>query len=59
MFKTCVTSKAQADWVASINAAADKNGVAQTPTMLINGKAVDIASLTPEALKAMITASQR
>ena len=51
-FKTCVTSKAHADWVSSINAAADKNGVAQTPTMLINGKSVDIANLTPDALKA-------
>jgi protein-disulfide isomerase len=59
-FKTCVTGTAHADWVSSINAAADKNGVAQTPTMLINGKSVDIATLTPDALKAMITnASQR
>jgi protein-disulfide isomerase len=59
-FRTCVTTKAHADWVSSINAAADKNSVVQTPTMLINGKPVDIASLTPEALKAMITsASQR
>jgi protein-disulfide isomerase len=59
-FKTCVTGTAHSDWVSSINAAADKNGVAQTPTMLINGKSVDIATLTPDALKAMITnASQR
>jgi protein-disulfide isomerase len=59
-FKTCVTRKAQADWVSSINATADQNGVTQTPTMLINGKPVDIANLTPDALKAMITsASQR
>ncbi|HEX3206664.1 MAG TPA: thioredoxin domain-containing protein, partial [Propionibacteriaceae bacterium] len=59
-FKTCVTSKAHSDWVSSINATAEKNGVAQTPTMLINGKSVDIANLTPDALKAMITsAAQR
>ena len=59
-FQTCVTSKAHADWVSSINAAAEKNGVAQTPTMLINGKSLDIANLTPDALKAMITnATQR
>lgn len=56
-FKTCVMRRAHADWVSSINAAADTNGVAQTPTMLINGKEVDIASLTPEALKQMITNS--
>jgi protein-disulfide isomerase len=59
-FRTCVTSKAHADWVSSIDAAAEQNGVAQTPTMLINGKSVDIANLTPDALKAMITnATQR
>jgi protein-disulfide isomerase len=59
-FKTCVTRKAHADWVSSINATADENGVTQTPTMLISGQPVDIANLTPDALKAMITsASQR
>jgi protein-disulfide isomerase len=59
-FKACVKRKAHADWVSSINATADKNGVVQTPTMLINGKPVDIANLTPEVLQAMITsASQR
>ena len=42
-----MTSKAHADWVSSINAAAEKNGVAQTPTMLINGKPVDIANSDP------------
>jgi hypothetical protein len=42
-----------------MNAAADQNNVAQTPTMLINGKNVDIASLTPESLKAMITEAAR
>jgi protein-disulfide isomerase len=54
-FKTCVNRRAHADWVTSINAAADTNGVQQTPTMLINGKEVDIATLTPDLLKAMIT----
>jgi protein-disulfide isomerase len=56
-FETCVKRKAHADWVSSINAAADKNGVTQTPTMLINGKSVDIANLTPETLEAMITSA--
>lgn len=59
-FQTCVTGKAHTDWVSAINAAAEKDGVSQTPTMLINGKSVDIANLTPDALRAMITdASQR
>jgi protein-disulfide isomerase len=38
-----------------MNAAADQNGVQQTPTMLINGKNVEIESLTPDSLKAMIS----
>jgi protein-disulfide isomerase len=54
-FQTCVMRRAHADWVTSMNAAADTNGVAQTPTMLINGKEVDIASLTPDALQTMIS----
>jgi protein-disulfide isomerase len=59
-FQTCVTGRADADWVSSIDAVAEREGVAQTPTMLINGKSVDIANLTPDALKAMITnASQK
>jgi protein-disulfide isomerase len=54
-FRTCVNRRAHADWVSSINAAADTNGVTQTPTMLINGKEVDTATLTPDSLQAMIT----
>jgi protein-disulfide isomerase len=56
-FKTCVMRRAHADWVSSINAAADTNGVTQTPTMLINGKEVDVATLTPESLKEMINSA--
>jgi protein-disulfide isomerase len=54
-FQTCVKRRAHADWVTSINAAADEKGVSQTPTMLINGSEVQIESLTPESLKTMIT----
>jgi protein-disulfide isomerase len=55
-----VTSKARADWVSSIAAAAKKNGVTATPTMFINGDLIDIQNLTPEALRTMITtASQK
>ena len=53
-FRTCVSSKQHAGWVESINAAADKNGVNQTPTMFLNGNPVDLEKLTPESLKAMI-----
>lgn len=59
-FQTCVKRRAHDDWVTSVNAAADHNNVTQTPTMLINNKNVDIASLTPDSLHAMIAdASQK
>jgi protein-disulfide isomerase len=58
-FRTCVMRRAHADWVTSINAAADTNGVSQTPTMLINGKEVDIGALTPESLQTMINDAAR
>ena len=41
-------SKAHADWVTSINAAADQNRVAQTPTMLINGQGRCYRVVTPD-----------
>jgi hypothetical protein len=41
--------RAPDDWVTSINAAADTNGVDQIPTMFINGKNVDVATQTPES----------
>jgi protein-disulfide isomerase len=56
-FQTCVTSKAHADWVSSIGAVAERNGVTVTPTMLINGQPVDLTKLTPEALQTMITSA--
>ena len=56
-FQTCVTSKAHADWVSSIGAAAEQNGVSATPSMFINGQPVDITKLTPEALQTMITSA--
>jgi protein-disulfide isomerase len=53
-FRTCVTNRAHADWVASINSVADANHVNQTPTMFLNSRPVDIATLTPGTLQSMI-----
>ncbi len=53
-FTTCVTSKAHADWVESINVAAEQRGVTGTPTLFLDGKAVDVAGLTPTGLETMI-----
>ena len=53
-FATCVTSKAHAGWVESINTAADQRGVTGTPTLFLDDKAVDMTGLTPTGLETMI-----
>lgn len=53
-FSSCVTSRAHAGWVTSINAAADANGVSSTPTLFLDGARLDLATLTPEALQTKI-----
>jgi protein-disulfide isomerase len=53
-FRTCVTSRVHADWVASINGVAETNHVDQTPSMFLNSRLVDLATLTPQALQSMI-----
>lgn len=53
-FSTCVTQRAHAGWVSSINDAASAAGVTGTPTMFLDGTQVDIATLTPDSLTAQI-----
>jgi protein-disulfide isomerase len=53
-FRTCVTTRAHASWVSSINATAESNGVSSTPTVFLNGAQLDLASLTPQTLQTMI-----
>lgn len=53
-FSSCVTTRAKAGWVTSVNAAADAKGVNQTPTMFLNGAPVNVEGLTPAALQTMI-----
>jgi protein-disulfide isomerase len=53
-FTECVTTRAHAGWVDSINAAAAQQGVTGTPTLFIDSARTDIAKLTPEGLAAMI-----
>ena len=53
-FSSCVTSRAHADWVTSINATADASGVSRTPTLFFDGARLDLANLTPEALQTKI-----
>ena len=57
-FTGCVTNGSYGDWVTSINTAANQNGVTSTPTMFIDGQAVDISTLTsPDTLKSLIDAA--
>lgn len=53
-FSSCVTSRAHAGWVSSINATADTNGVSSTPTLFLDGARLDLANLTPEAFQTKI-----
>jgi protein-disulfide isomerase len=53
-FGGCVGSRGHATWVDSVNAAADKAGVQQTPTVLLDGDPVDLTTTTPDMLIAMI-----
>jgi protein-disulfide isomerase len=53
-FAGCVTERRHQGWVDSIDAAADAAGVTGTPTVLLNGAALDLAGLTPDRLTALI-----
>lgn len=53
-FSTCVQQRQSGPWLESINAAASQRGVNQTPTMFLDGAPVDIATLTPDALRTKI-----
>jgi protein-disulfide isomerase len=53
-FAACVTGRARAGWVDSINTAAAQRGVTGTPAVFVNGTVVDLTKLTPEDLATMI-----
>ncbi|MFC7624944.1 thioredoxin domain-containing protein [Microlunatus sp. GCM10028923] len=53
-FGDCVANGKHGAWVDSINAAADRAGVQQTPTVAFDGNPVDLNTTTPEMLVAMI-----
>jgi len=57
-FTRCVTTDARAGWVASIGAAAERNGVTGTPTMFLDGDPVDLSDLTADQLRALIDAKR-
>lgn len=53
-FGDCLANGTHAAWVDSITAAADRAGVQQTPTIVLDGDPVDLTTTTPEMLVAMI-----
>jgi protein-disulfide isomerase len=53
-FSGCVAERRYAGWADSIDAAATAAGVTATPTMVLDGKLVDITTLTPDSLTTKI-----
>jgi protein-disulfide isomerase len=53
-FSTCVSGRRHAVWADSIDTAAAAAGVTGTPAMMIDGRTVDITTLTPDSLTTTI-----
>ncbi len=47
------------DWVATVTEDASRDGVTGTPTVLVDGEALDPGQLTPEGLTAAVAAAQQ
>jgi protein-disulfide isomerase len=58
-FETCVTSQRHTQWVGSMNAVALGAGITDPPAVQFDGRPLDLASLTPEALSGMIEQANR
>jgi protein-disulfide isomerase len=56
-FEQCVNNNAQAKWLDSIAKAADARGVTGTPTVFVNDKMLQADQLTPDGIKAAVSAS--
>lgn len=53
-FDTCVAESTHEDWVTSLSAAGEQAGVTATPTLVVDGRTIDIDALTPESLTTTI-----
>jgi protein-disulfide isomerase len=58
-FSGCVASSRHAAWAESIDAAAAAAGVTGTPALFIDGRSVDITTLTPDSLTTQIEEAAR
>lgn len=58
-FPGCVTGRAQQGWVDSINATARTNGVTGTPTAFLQGRPVDVGTLTRDSLTTLLDQAEQ
>ena len=58
-FDQCYSAKAHNQWVESVQTQSEKDGVNGTPTVKLNGKAVNLAGLTQAGLAAQVKAATR
>ncbi len=56
-FRSCVANRSHLGYLDSITTAADRAGVKQTPTVLLNSTPLDLANLTPDQLARQIDAA--
>jgi protein-disulfide isomerase len=58
-WQQCYSTKAHNQWVESVQTQSEKDGVNGTPTIKLNGKAVDLAGLTRDKLAAEVKAATK
>jgi protein-disulfide isomerase len=58
-WEQCYSAKTHNQWVESVQTQSEKDGVTGTPTLKLNGKAVDLGGLTRDKLAAAIKAATK
>lgn len=58
-WEQCYNTKAHNQWVESVQTQSEKDGVNGTPTVKLNGKAVDLGGLTRDKLAAAVKAATK
>jgi protein-disulfide isomerase len=58
-WEQCYSAKTHNQWVESVQTQSEKDGVNGTPTLKLNGKAIDLGGLTRDKLAAQVKAATR
>jgi len=58
-WEQCYSAKTHNQWVESVQTQSEKDGVNGTPTVLLNGKALDLTGLTRDQLAAQVKAATK